>query len=264
MLGYAYYGQGHFEKSLNLWRNALHTLRKSKSNRRFVVAELLNNIGCVYFELGTETKAIKFMSDSILAQTQAISFVYKQATGSGGGERMRVTRHSLMKLATSRANIAYVYLRMKNADLAISQFEESLMDQHICLDPHHPLVLSIMDHLAISYLRKGSSKKCSIKDHKTNKDKAIQIYSKMLTAKIEADGAEHEECVAILTKLSILQWNVKMKGKDKAGIQSCMKKIQSSISNNGSCQKERFEKLLKVYKVPGLKTITIKKKFRKD
>jgi tetratricopeptide (TPR) repeat protein len=238
VLGSAYYAQGQFEKSLNLWCNALHTMKKSKTNQKDAMAELMNNIGCIYFELGTEVKALKFMKQSLQVQLQEILHSVHEKGG-------RLYRHALIKLATTRANIAYIHLRMKNADQAISQFEESLTDQKLCLDPHHPFVVSTMDHLAISYVRKGE------------KDKAIQIYSKMLTAQIEADGAEHQECIAILTKLSVLQ----LKGRDKAGIRSCMKKIQSSTRENGACQKERFEKLLKVHKVPGLKPISIRKTY---
>ena len=77
---------------------------------------------------------------------------------------------------------------MKNADQAISNFEESIFEQNLCLDPHDSLVIATMDHLAISYTMKGL------------KGKAIQTYSKMLTAQIQAYGAEHEECVSILIK----------------------------------------------------------------
>jgi DNA-binding SARP family transcriptional activator len=51
-----------------------------------------------------------------------------------------------------------------------------------------------MENLAIAYMRKG------------NKDSAIQTYSKMLTAQIETLGAAHHECVATLTKLTLLQF----------------------------------------------------------
>ncbi len=238
LLGHVYYARGQFEKSLNLWSNALHAAKKMKKGHKWL-GELFNNIGCVYFEIGTETKALKYMKESLAVQQQNFQH----------DDNEKIHRHALTKLATTRANIAYIYLRIKNADQAITYFEDSLMDHSICLEPHHPLALSTMEHLAISYIRKKGKDK--------NNSKAIQIYSKMLTAKIESCGAEHEECAAILTKLNVLQ----LRGGDKAGIKACMKKIQKSTRENGSCQKERFEKLLKVYKVPGLKPISIRKSY---
>lgn len=237
MKGHVSYATGHFDTALELWTNALAFVKRSKVQPKEITAELLNNIGCIHFETGAEAKAMPYFKESLQLQKKAIF-----ESVHDGNEPLY--QHMLVKLAATRANLGYIHLRMKNADLAILTLEESLLDQKICLDPHAPLVTSTMDYLAIAYLRKG------------NKDDAINIYSQMLTAKIEANGAEHvEECAAILTKLSLLQ----VRGNDKASVRSILKKIQQCIRDN-PCQKERFEKLLKVCKVSGLKSITVRGK----
>lgn len=68
VLGYVYYARGDFEKSLKLWSNALRHMKKSSSKQKDVMAELMNNIGCIHSEIGTETKALRFMKESLLVQ----------------------------------------------------------------------------------------------------------------------------------------------------------------------------------------------------
>jgi tetratricopeptide (TPR) repeat protein len=201
------------------------------------MAELLNNLGCAYFETGTEVKALKCFKESLQTQKKSLfDSVYD------GNDPLQ--QHHLLRLASTRANIGYTLMRMKNTQQAIDFFKDSLLDQNLCLDPHHPLVISTMENLAISFIKRGS------------KDRAVQIYSKMLTAEIEARGAEHNKCIAILTKLSLLH----LRGNEKEGVRSCINKIQACLRDNDLCQKERFDKLLKVCKVSGLKTVTVGRK----
>jgi hypothetical protein len=89
-----------------------------------------------------------------------------------------------------------------------------------------------MDYLAIAYVKKG------------NNAEAVKIYSKILTAKIEAKGFKQDDCMYTLTKLSLLQ----LKKNDKMGSSSCAKKIKTCLSICHPCEKERFEKLLKASK----------------
>jgi len=234
MKGNACYALGQFGDALNLWKSSMFLIRRSKVQHNQVMAELLNNLGCAYFETGTETKALKCFNESMQLQMKILfDNVYD------GNDPLK--QHHLHRLACTRANIGYIHMRMKNYDQAIKSFEVSLLDQNLCLDAHHPLVISTMEHLAIAFVREG------------NNDSAIQTFSTMLTAQIETLGAAHDECVAILTKLTLLQ----LKGQEKAGIRLCIRKIQNCLGNNDPCQKERFEKLLKVCKVSGLNTITV-------
>ena len=237
MKGLVHYANENFESALKLWNSALFRLRRSKTKQTNVMAELSNNIGCIHFESGSEVRALKYLKESLQMQKKVIfGSVYD------GNEKFR--QHMLMKLAITRANLAYIYLRMKNTDQTISAFQDSLLDQDICLEPHHPLLASTMDYFAIALVRKG------------NKDEAIQVYSKMLTAVIEENCDNHQECVAILTKLNLLQ----LKAKDKEGAGLCMKNIQKSIRDDGPCQKQRWEKLMKVCKISGLKPISVRGK----
>lgn len=232
MKGLANYGLGQFESAIKHWNSALQYLKKSNTkDHHALMSEILNNLGCAHFETGTCTKALKYLKESLEIQKNVI---YE------GKEDLY--HSSLMKFATTRSNIGYVYLRSKHPTEAIKFFEESLIDQNICLKPNHPLVIGTMDHLAIAFVKKGSNAE------------AIKLYSKMLTAKIEAQGFKQEDCVTTLTKLSLLQ----LKRNDKKASTSCMNKIQSCLSScSDPCEMERFEKLLKASKFSGLTAIHV-------
>jgi len=235
MRGHANYALENFDASVRQWTGAISKLKKSSIPYRELLAEIVNNIGCVYYETGSEAKALKFLNESLQLQRKVI-------LASVFDRNEALHQHTLVKLAVTRANIGYVHLRMKHGDLAVSSFHESLLDQNICLDEHHELVSTTMDYLAIAQLRVG------------NKDDAIKVYSRMLTTKIQSEGPEHKECIAILTKISLLQ----VKGKNKGDIQSILKKIKAYVKDNGPTQKERLERLLKVSRVSGLKTVTVR------
>ncbi len=89
-----------------------------------------------------------------------------------------------------------------------------------------------MDYLALAHLRKG------------DKNSAVSIYSKMLTAQIIAnEGGDNIQCSQTLIKLNMLQ----AKRKDRKSIRACLQKVKEFIhENRDPCQHERMEKLLKL------------------
>ena len=115
MMGLACYAVQDFAATNEYWNKALNLLKKSKKTTA-LRAELLNNLGCIQYETGNETNAIKLFEDSINLQRKlVVSEVYDNGKSA--------SQHMLMKLAITQANIAYVHLRLKNADAAISAFE---------------------------------------------------------------------------------------------------------------------------------------------
>jgi len=226
--GLASYGLGQFESAVKYWNSALKYLKEPiKPGDHTLMSEILNNLGCAHFETGTCTKALKYLKESLEIQ--------KDVLNDGNAA---LYHSSLARVATTRSNIGYVCLRMKHSTQAIKYFKESLIYLNICLTPIHPLVIGTMDHLAIAFVKRGSN------------DEAMKIYSKILTAKIGAQGFKHEDCISTLTKLSLLQ----LKRNDKQASTSFMKKMQNCVSTSTDpFEIERFEKLLKASKFSGLK-----------
>ena len=118
MMGLSRYAVEDFVAASKYWNEAMTSLRDSKKRRKSVtlVAELLNNLGCVHFETGNEIKAIKLLQDSLEMQRKVVtSDVYDHRKPPG--------KAMLMKLAITQANIAYVHLRLKHVGAAIKAFE---------------------------------------------------------------------------------------------------------------------------------------------
>jgi tetratricopeptide (TPR) repeat protein len=123
MIGLAYYAVEDFVAAKKCWNKAMDSLKKTKKTSATLRAELLNNLGCIHYEIGNETNAVKMFQESLVIQREAvISDVYDN--GKAPNKSM------LMKLATIQANIAYVHLRSKNVDAAISSFESC---RKVCL-----------------------------------------------------------------------------------------------------------------------------------
>ncbi len=118
MMGLSRYAMEDFVAAKKYWKEAVSSLREMKKRKKSValLAELLNNLGCVHFETGNEIKAIKLFEDSLEMQRKAVTRdVYDHG--------MPPTKTMLMKLAITQANIAYINLRLKNIDAAIKAFE---------------------------------------------------------------------------------------------------------------------------------------------
>jgi len=225
MLGLAHYASEDFASAKKCWGETIALLNRGKFKQSSLSAELLNNLGCVEYETGNEAKAIKHFESSLKLQRRAIiSAVYDHSVPS--------SKHMMMKLAITQANIAYAHLRLKDADAAIPAFAICQQDLDVFLDDHHPFSMAVIDYLALSYLMKA------------DKNNAIKMYSKMLTAQINFHGGgDNIYCDQTLTKLNMLQ----VKKKKKKTIRAFLKKIQEFIENNNDpCQYERLLKLLKM------------------
>lgn len=232
-LGQIHYALGRFTDAFDLWNPIISEMKKSKTQNDILI-ELLNNCGCALFETESELKSLKFFKEAMqLLQTSIAKIFYKDGVA--------LRKINLIKMAIIRSNMAYLHLRIKDEGRAIDLFQDSLLDQNICTKDDHALKSNTMENLAIALVKKG------------NKDEAIKVYSKLLTFKINNVGPEHPECFVVLTKLNLLQ----MHAKDKKGIRKCVQKIQQCLAESSPCEKDRFEKLIKVCKVSGLKKVTV-------
>lgn len=235
-LGQIHYALGRFTDAFDLWNPIIIEMKKSKTQNDILI-ELFNNCGCALFETESELKSLKFFKEAMqLLQTSIAKIFYK--------DEVALRKINLIKMAIIRSNMAYLHLRIKDEGRAIDLFQDSLLDQNICTKDDHALKSNTMENLAIALVKKG------------NKDEAIKVYSKLLTFKINNVGPEHPECVVVLTKLNLLQ----MHAKDKKGIRKCVQKIQQCLAESSPYEKDRFEKLIKVCKVSGLKKVTVSSK----
>ena len=119
MLGLSCYAVEDFDDCKKYWREALRLLKKMDKIPDSLIAEVLNNLGCLNFETGNQTSALKCFEESLdMQRATVISDVYDQG---------KVPRnHMLMRLAITQANIGYVQLRANNANAAIANFMRSM------------------------------------------------------------------------------------------------------------------------------------------
>lgn len=104
MKGHADYALEEFHVAERHWYNAVNRLRKTKMPHNEAIAEILNNLGCVHFEISCETKALKFLKESLQVQR-------KEIMESVFDRNEILYQHKLVKLATTSANIGYITFR---------------------------------------------------------------------------------------------------------------------------------------------------------
>lgn len=251
--GLAYYAQDQFLQARQTWQAALDQLRRLPSSSLSspnMIAELslvLNNLACVEFEIGQVENAARVFREALE--------VYHTGIVKTGAVERQYDKDVALKLAILRSNAGYVWLRMKKGDLAIAAFEAARVDQEKIQDSV-TLLISMLDHLVLAYLRKGQN------------SEALRVYSALLKIQIETYGPNHAECQKTLTKINLLE-----AGMDCNHLTSATKKVKDyylvsdANNNNQRChhqeekQLERFEKLLKVPNTWGRVSLSVRSKY---
>jgi len=124
--------------------------------KQLLVAKILNNIGCVYYEYGDMRAARKTLNEALKIQEEIL------------GSDDPTSEPGLLSMASTMCNVGYVYLERKKFDDAIVMFEEALSIQEEVLGGDNTLVIHTMDNLAYAL------------SHDGNYDGAMKIYVDIL------------------------------------------------------------------------------------
>lgn len=116
MIGLAYYATEDFKSSKKCLKKALASVQNYKVGNYALAAEILNNLGCANYETGHQTRAVKFLEESLTLQRYIVATNFYQ-------NKKTPSRQMLMKIAYTQANIGYVHFELKNSDAALHAFE---------------------------------------------------------------------------------------------------------------------------------------------
>ena len=98
-------------------------------------SEIRNNLACLQFESGLYGDALKLFQGSLELQSLASS----ESLYSGPVGLESFNQAILIRIATTRCNLGYVYLKRNESDLSIQAFENSLTVSlyiNLCLFPY--------------------------------------------------------------------------------------------------------------------------------
>lgn len=87
------------------------------------VAEVLNNLGCLSFMCGQSEAAMTMFKECLDIQTSVLKQSLYSAPKFAG-------QSTSLNISVTRGNIGYVQMLTKKAELAIVEFEASLMVRH--------------------------------------------------------------------------------------------------------------------------------------
>ena len=133
----------------------------SDTKKQLLVAKILNNIGCVYYEYGDMRAARKTLNEALKIQEEIL------------GSNDPTSEPGLLSMASTMCNVGYVYLERRKFDDAIVMFEEALSIQEEVLGGDNTLVIHTMDNLAYAL------------SHDANYDGAMKIYVEILESQRE-------------------------------------------------------------------------------
>ncbi len=112
MIGISCYALEDFKSAKKYLKKALTSLQNQEGSDDLLVAEILNNLGCIYYETGHQMKAIKLFEESLTLQHKVVF-----------AAEVTLCKQMLMKIAVTQANIGYVHYELKNADAALAAFQ---------------------------------------------------------------------------------------------------------------------------------------------
>ena len=196
-LGIALLSQKEHEEALEIFNDALdireadldqearHGSNGDRIRCALQVARVLNNIGCVYFEYGSLSKALKtFQEDVLQLQKYAIDEIsqndpeYKQAK---------------LALATTYCNIGYVHTDNSDYDDAIAFLDKAYAIQTKHLPEGSEISLSTLENLAYANYKEK------------NLDIALEMYQDILLDQIELYGRYDISCAQTLHNKACIQ-----------------------------------------------------------
>ena len=150
------------------------------------VAEIYNNLGCLYYAFGHIDKSGSFFVESFEAQQIALDHsLYAGA---------RFSCHSAsLNLAVTKANMGFLALSSRHYDVAIEALQYAMHNQQLLLRDAHQTLIATMEHLAVSQIFAG------------NKDKAIRLLRRMYHMQSDVYGPTDPRPIATNKKLVMLE-----------------------------------------------------------
>ena len=120
------------------------------------VAEIYNNLGCLYYSRDNHEKASSYFMRSFEVQTVALEHsLYAGA---------RFSCHSAtLNLAVTKSNIGFLALVSRNHEVAVESLEYAVHNQQLLLRDAHTTLVATMDHLVVAQIFTG------------HRDKAIRV-----------------------------------------------------------------------------------------
>lgn len=122
---------------------------------RMLMAEILNNLGCLAYMCGQPVAANGFYRDSMDVQFGVLSDSLYAGNATWG-------QTISLNISITRANIGFIKLVTKELPVAITALENALMEQQILLKGGHETVIATMDHLAVANLLYGDQEKAAL------------------------------------------------------------------------------------------------------
>ncbi|KAL7575794.1 hypothetical protein ACA910_003122 [Epithemia clementina (nom. ined.)] len=189
------------------------------------VAEIYNNLACLYYSMGNHEKASSYFLESFEAQTVALEHsLYAGA---------RFSCHSAtLNLAVTRSNIGFLALVSRNHEVAIECLEYGVHNQQLLLRDAHTTLIATIDHLVVAQIFAG------------NKDKAIRLLRRMYHMQNDAFGSSDDRCLGTAKKLAMLE-DTGPQSFDSQQSDDQLESLDGSSSNTSDRKKPNIFRLLK-------------------
>ncbi|KAG7352237.1 tetratricopeptide repeat protein [Nitzschia inconspicua] len=153
---------------------------------RMLMAEILNNLGCLAYMCGQPVAANGFYRDSMDVQFGVLSDSLYAGNSTWG-------RTISLNISITRANIGFIKLVTKELPVAVTALENALMEQQILLRGGHETIIATMDHLAVANLLHG------------DQEKAALMFSRILDLQQKKFGPRDPRCFVTIDKINMVQ-----------------------------------------------------------
>lgn len=119
------YKLGNTGRAKSILSGAINFMIAEHEEKHPKLAELYNNLACIYVDLMRFSPAIILLQKSYELQTQSMrSLSYRFEANN---ERVNERKIRFMNIATTVANIGVIHMYTKSYDKAIDAFEESML-----------------------------------------------------------------------------------------------------------------------------------------
>ncbi|KAL3924217.1 MAG: hypothetical protein SGILL_001180 [Bacillariaceae sp.] len=153
---------------------------------RMMVAEILNNLGCLAYMCGQPVAANSFYRDSMDIQFGVLSDSLYAGNATWG-------RSISLNISITRANIGFVKLVTKELPVAITALENALMEQQILLRGAHDTIIATMDHVAVANILHN------------DQEKAAMMFRRILELQQNEYGPHDRRCYVTVDKINMVQ-----------------------------------------------------------
>jgi hypothetical protein len=151
-----------------------------------MVAEILNNLGCLAYMCGQPVAANSFYRDSMDVQFGVLSDSLYAGNAIWG-------RSISLNISITRANIGFVKLVTKELQVAITALENALMEQQILLKGAHETIIATMDHVAVANILFN------------DQEKAAMMFRRILELQRNEYGPNDRRCFVTIDKIKMVQ-----------------------------------------------------------